>query len=191
MGVPDPRSHTTSYSPATISFCPWGTEEDDATPLHDPQGTPLTTSLGFVICQLHSMATVSALVSLQDFPQHPSLAVELLDSGDCSWAVHQEPGPALHMFLPLDLHHAWSIVEEEEGEEGRQEASCLFGSAGCPPACSRELWAQGWGVEGRVGPTLTSLVRRSRAIVCGIERQGMTRSDGQAGGHPQPFPGHR
>lgn len=38
-----------------------------------------------VISQVHSMATVSALASLQDFPQQPSLAVELLDSGGCSW----------------------------------------------------------------------------------------------------------
>lgn len=57
-------------------------------------------------------------------------------------AVCKEPDPALHVFLQLDLHHSWSIVEEEEeGEEGRQEASCLFGSAGYPLACS---W--GWGV---------------------------------------------
>lgn len=48
----------------------------------------------FVIYQLHSMATVSALASLQDFPQHPSLAVELLDSGDCSWHCQvSQPDP--------------------------------------------------------------------------------------------------
>lgn len=86
-------------------------------------------------------------------------------------AVCKEPDPALHMFLQLDLHHSWSTVEEEEeGEEGRQEASCLLGSAGYPPACS---W--GWGFEGRVGPAETSLVRRSRAIVCVLsakEQQG-------------------
>lgn len=86
------------------------------------------------------------------------------------------------MFLQLDLHHSWSTVEEEEeGEEGRQEASCLLGSSSYPPACSWEHWVQGWGFEGRVGPTQTSLVRRSRTIVCAIECQGTTRSNGQAG----------
>lgn len=67
-------------------------------------------------------------------------------------AICQEPGPALHMFLLLDLHHAWSIVEEEEGEEGRQEASCLLGSAGYPPACSWEGWAQAGGLKAEWNP---------------------------------------
>lgn len=54
-----------------------------------------------------------------NYPSHiPS------SSGAISW----DPGPALHMFLPLDQNRAWSIVEEE-GEEGSQEASCLLGSS--------------------------------------------------------------
>lgn len=70
---------------------------------------------------------------------------------------------------------------------GRKPPACLIQLA-TPPACSWERWAQGWGVEGRVGPAQTSLVRRSRAVVCHIECQGMTRSNNQAGGQPQPFP---
>lgn len=50
-------------------------------------------------------------------------------------AIHQEPGPALHIFLPLDLNHAQSIVEEEEGRKaGRKPSACLVQLAAPLPA---------------------------------------------------------
>lgn len=62
-------------------------------------------------------------------------------------AIRHQPGPALHMFLLLDLHHAWSIMEEEEGEEGRQEASCLLGSAGDPPPAPGSVGLRAGGLK--------------------------------------------